>query len=235
MRSHGLATIALCEDYGLTRDKNVRAAAQKAIDFIELAQDQRNGGWRYGPGQRGDMSVVGWQLTALKTAEMAGLSVKPATLDRVKKWLQSCAHGGAAGTFSSKPDGEPTPAASAIGILANQYLGVDRSDPVITGGVQFLLKNEPDVAKHNVRYWYYATQAMHNMADNDWDTWNRKMRKILVETQAREGCASGSWDPDMPTRDVLRFQGGRVMVTSLSCLTLEVYFRSLPIYASDNP
>ena len=57
------------------------------------------------------------------------------------------------------------------------------------------------------------------MADKDWDTWNRKMRKILVASQAREGCATGSWDPDKPTRDAWGPQGGRIMQTSLSCLT----------------
>ena len=32
---------------------------------------------------------------------------------------------------------------------------------------------------HNVYYWYYATQVMHNYAGYEWDTWNRAMRKLL--------------------------------------------------------
>ena len=39
MYSHGLATVALCEDFGITHDKAVGLAAQKAIDFIEAAQN----------------------------------------------------------------------------------------------------------------------------------------------------------------------------------------------------
>ena len=124
---------------------------------------------------------------------------------------------------------------SAVGILCSQYLHAGRSDPVITGGVRYLMANQPDPSERNVYYWYYATQVLHNMADKDWDVWNRKMRKILVDSQAREGCASGSWDPDGPVRDAWGPQGGRVMVTSLSCLTLEVYYRYLPLYKLDRP
>ena len=188
MYSHGLAAIALCEDYGMSRDKTVGVAAQKAINFIQAAQNTKTGGWRYHPGEEGDTSVVGWQLMALKSAQMAGLTVNPATLDGTKKWLQSVSAGGAgkrqrwaAGQFSYQPDGGPTPPMSAVGMLCSQYLHAGRADPVVTGGVQYLMANQPDAANRNIYYWYYATQVMHNMADKDWDTWNRKMRKILVD------------------------------------------------------
>ncbi len=38
MYSQGLATIALCEDYGLTKESAVGSAAQSAIKFIERAK-----------------------------------------------------------------------------------------------------------------------------------------------------------------------------------------------------
>lgn len=242
MYSHGLCTIALCEDYGMSRDRSVGVAAQNAINFIQAAQNTRTGGWRYHPGEDGDTSVVGWQLMALKSAQMAGLSVNPATLEGTKKWLASVSAGGAgggsagtAGRFGYRPETGPSPTMSAVGILCNQYLHAGRADPVITGGVQYLMANQPDANAHNVYYWYYATQAMHNMADKDWDTWNRKMRKILVESQSREGCSSGSWDPEKPNHDAWGQYGGRIMLTSLSALTLEVYYRYLPLYKLDKP
>src|SRR5439155_26749173 len=34
MYSHGLATIALCEAYGLTQDPNLRRPAQMAVNYI---------------------------------------------------------------------------------------------------------------------------------------------------------------------------------------------------------
>jgi hypothetical protein len=60
------------------------------------------------------------------------------------------------------------------------------------------------------------------------------MRKLLIDTQEKEGCAAGSWNPDKPGKDAWGGPGGRVMITSLSALTLEVYYRYLPLYKLDN-
>src|SRR5439155_17792091 len=57
MYSHGLATIAMCEAYGLTSDPRLKVSAQLAIDYIQKAQHD-GGGWRYAPNQAGDTSVV---------------------------------------------------------------------------------------------------------------------------------------------------------------------------------
>ncbi len=243
MYSHGLATIALCECYAMSHDKNVGRAAQKAINFIQAAQNTKTGGWRYHPGDEGDTSVAGWQLMALKSAQMAGLSVNPASLDATKKWLQSVSvgagnggsSGAASGEFAYQPDGAPSPTMSAVGLLCNQYLHAGKTDPVIVGGVRYLMANPPDAAAPNVYYWYYASQVMHNMDDHDWDVWNRKMRTILVNSQSREGCAAGSWDPDKPNRDAWGAQGGRIMMTSFATLTLEVYYRNMPLYRTNRP
>ena len=57
------------------------------------------------------------------------------------------------------------------------------------------------------------------------------MRKLLITTQTKSGnCANGSWDPDNPSKDQWSPQGGRHMITALSCLTLEIYYRYLPLY-----
>ncbi len=46
MYGHGLASIALCEAYGMTRDPALQVPAQAAINFIVEAQDPNGGGWR---------------------------------------------------------------------------------------------------------------------------------------------------------------------------------------------
>ena len=46
------------------------------------------GGWRYAPRQAGDTSVTGWQLMALKSGQMAGLSVRADVLKKVEKSLR---------------------------------------------------------------------------------------------------------------------------------------------------
>jgi hypothetical protein len=235
MYTHGLATIALCEAYGMTGDRQVGGAAQSAVQFIQSAQNKETGGWRYHPGEDGDTSVVGWQIMALKSAQMAGLNVGKSNFDWAGKFLDSVAKGYHGGQFAYQPGQETTPTMTSVGLLCRQYLGAKRNDPVMSDGTEYLLSHLPDAGMHNLYYWYYATQVMHNINGPEWDAWNRKMRKILVETQNVDSrsCARGSWDPSNPAKDQWGGQGGRLMMTSLSALTLEIYYRYLPLYTME--
>jgi hypothetical protein len=233
MYSHGLATITLCEAYGLTRSRVIGKSAQAAVNFIQSAQHPSTGGWRYTPGQEGDTSVVGWQVMALKSAQIAGLQVTARSIEGAKRWLKSCAKG-KGGQFCYVPESGPTSTMTSVGLLCLQYMGMKRSDPQLVDGISVLMQNPPDKSGRNLYYWYYATQVMHNVSGPDWDNWNRRMRRVLTSTQCKEKCATGSWDPDKPTKDALSDPGGRLLVTSLSALTLEVYYRYLPLYKLDN-
>ena len=230
MYSHGLATIAMCEAYGMTNDRALRAPAQAALRFIEVGQDPETGGWWYAHLQRGgDTSVFGWQVMALKSGLMAGLAVSPASLERARGWLDGVGKGVSKGLFSYRPDAAASNTMTAVGLLCTQYLGASRGDPRIVEGTGFLMANLPAIEARNVYYWYYAAQVMHNQQGPAWDQWNRRMRRILAQSQATQGCASGSWDPDRP-KDPWGGKGGRLMMTSLSALTLEVPYRYLPLY-----
>ncbi len=128
MYSHGLATIALSEAYGLSGDHNVGAAAQAAVDYILKSQNKADGGWRYHPGMEGDTSVVGWQLMALKSAHMAGLSFSQDVFGGTSKWLDSVAHHD--GTqYCYKPGREVTAPMTAVALLCRQYLAQNARIP----------------------------------------------------------------------------------------------------------
>ena len=107
-----------------------------------------------------------------------------------------------------------------------------RDDPMLVGGTAYLMQHLPDEKSPNVYYWFYGTQVIHGMNNADWDKWNRKLRDILVRTQNQDNktCAFGSWDP---ANDAWGKRGGRMMVTSLATLTLEVYYRYLPIFKTE--
>jgi hypothetical protein len=239
MYAHALCTITLCEAYGLTGDKMLGAAAQGAVGYIQSTQHPRTGGWRYAPGQEGDTSVVGWQAMALKSAQMATLTVNPPTLLGVKHWLDLAARGQHKGLYvyvPTNPDGSvaaPNRNMTAVGMLLRQYGGLKRDDPMHIEGVSFLMRNLPNPRARDFYYWYYATQVLHNVPGPEWDSWNRQMRRILIETQVKEGCATGSWDPYRPAKDPWAESAGRLFVTSLATLTLEVYYRYLPLYKLD--
>ena len=229
MYTHGLCAIAMCEAYGMTQDSKLASHAQSAVKFIETGMNAQ-GGWRYQHGTNdSDLSVFGWELMALKSGKMAGLNVDNGVFEKAQTFLGTVKVPG--GAFCYTP-GNPSPKRSmtGIGVLASQYLGAKKDDPVIRDGVQYLMGNIPVAQEYDTYYWYYATLAMHNVPGPDWEKWNRAMRKLLIDAQTKSGCATGSWNPDP---DHWGAQGGRMMVTSLSCLTLEVYYRYSPLFKMD--
>jgi hypothetical protein len=240
MYSHALATIALCEAYGMTSDVKLRGPAQKAIQFIEYAQNPQTGGWRYQPRTDGDTSVVGWQVMALRSGQMSGLTVKSQTLELAKKWLDSCQSDGGS-KYSYVPGAGPTPTMTSAALLNRQYLGWGPRNPDLHKGCEYMLKSAPPPPEKpaanerlgQIYYYYYATQVMHHMGDKYWDSWNPRMRDFLIRTQLKkdDGHREGSWDPRGSDHGGA---GGRIYSTSLACLTLEVYYRHLPLYRRDN-
>jgi hypothetical protein len=232
MYAHGLATIAICEAFGLTNDPVLQKPAQKAINFIVKAQSD-NGGWRYVPRGGGDTSVVGWQVMALKSGQMAGLDVPTLTLEGAKKWLDSCQSPDGGGYGYTGPADGPS-AMTAVGLLCRQYLGWGPRNPGLQAGVG-KLKMLPPPRANSMYYNYYATQVMHHMGGEAWSFWNPQMRDMLVKKQDDGNTAGhkhqfGSWSP---LGDAYNGAGGRIMMSSLCVLTLEVYYRHLPLYRRD--
>ena len=87
--------------------------------------------------------------------------------------------------------------------------------------------------ERNIYYWYYATQLLHNMKGDKWERWNLKIREGLISMQVKDGtCAKGAGTRSSPSPIVWALHAGRLYLTSLSILTLEVYYRYLPIYRS---
>jgi hypothetical protein len=226
MYSHGIAAIALCEAYGLSQDPALAEPAQRSLNFIVAAQHQGTGGWRYVPGDAGDTSVVGWQVMALKSGEMAGLNVPAPSLELANKWLASAAGaGGALGTFGYQGPGGSA-AMTAEGLLCRQFLGARRGDPQMKAGAIYLLQNLPQPGRESSYYWYYATQVMYHMQGDYWAKWNEHLRDMLVSTQVKDGHQAGTWNP----QDQWEQSGGRLYATSLRLLMLQVYYRHLPLY-----
>jgi hypothetical protein len=230
MYAHGQAAIALCEAFALTGDEQLREPAQKAIEFIAVAQ-YADGGWRYTPDEPrnppgGDTSVVGWQLMAVQSARAAQLPVAPHVLELADQFLDRVQHDGGA-AYAYRPDDRPTAVMTAEALLCRVYLGWGHDTPGLSRGVRYLIDDHlPSDNNWNIYYWYYGTQLMHHYGGQPWDDWNQRMRDILVFSQETSGRHAGSWAPRGSWAD----SGGRLYMTALSVCTLEVYYRHLPLF-----
>jgi hypothetical protein len=223
MYGHALATIALCEAYGMTHDPLLKEPAQGAIKFIVWAQDPGGGGWRYAPGEPGDTTVTGWMLMALKSGQMARLEVPTPSIFLAEKFLSSVQNedGSKYGYLSR----QPRPGTTAVGLLCRMYTGWRRDNPGLIKGVANL--NAWGPSAENLYFNYYATQVMFHWAGPEWADWNRKMRDMLVATQAADGHAAGSWY----FAGLHGKAGGRLYCTAMAAMILEVYYRHMPLYS----
>lgn len=222
MYGQGLAAIALCEAYAMTGDEDLKIPAQKALNFIVWAQDKQGGGWRYDPGKPGDTTVTGWQLMALKSGQMAKLIVPSSAIGLVKRFLDGVQSDGGARYGYMTP--EPRPVTTAVGLLIRMYTGWGFNHPAMYRGVDELFRAGP--SPDDIYYNFYAAQVLHHWGGPQWDTWNRKLRDELVRTQATQGHEAGSWHFANQHGD----QAGRLYTTAMAVMTLEVYYRFLPLY-----
>ena len=211
---------------------NLKKPAQAAINFIVSAQHTA-GGWRYSPGQAGDTSVSGWQIMALKSGLMCGLDVPAATLRKAQNYLDAVVDPTEGYGYT---DPQPTKTMTAVALLCRQYLqGWGPQNLRMIKAVDTYIKpNPPRAEVKDCYYYYYATQVMHHFGGDEWKLWNNRNRELLVKTQNTDRGkldVCGSWSP---AGDQWGGTGGRLMVTSLNLLSLEVYYRYLPLYYRDN-
>lgn len=231
MYVQGLCTIALCECAAMTTDTRVKKAAEGAIEFIIKAQNPKDGGWRYNPGDAGDTSVVGWQIMALKSGYNAKVKFPTQVFKGAENYLRLAqSEGGAKYRYeAANIEAPPTETMTAVGLLCRMYLGWDHKNKKLAEGVAYLDKVKP--APGNMYYNYYATQVMHHWGGEEWTRWNEVMRDQLIRTQhpLKDGHLAGSWDIADPHGG----GGGRLYMTCLSVMTLEVYYRHLPMYSRE--
>lgn len=224
MYDHGIAAIALAEAAIMTRDPRLRNAAYRAAEFIVRAQNSNSGGWRYQPGDDGDTSVFGWQIMALHSAEMLGFSIPDDTRQRAFRWLHRVSREKT--LLAGYQNNAPTPPMTAEALFSRFLLG-DRPPPEqIRDAADLLLRNHPGKDQPNYYYWYYASLALMQVGGDPWQQWNQLARDRLVRDQRRDGPFDGSWDFHNTAWGA---RAGRVYTTAMATLTLEVYYRYLPM------
>ena len=248
MYSHGIATMALCEAVGMTGDDHLRPAAAKACGFIATTQHPSRKGWRYTPQSDADLSVSGWMLIALRSGKLAGVPIDEQALAGVRDLLDAATIPPSAGQSSlarfhyneAKPEQRPAEISlacmTALGTLMRLHTGWRPEDEQPQENGRILAAILPAYAvqgqiTRDCYLWYYASQVLVHTGGDAWDRWYAALVDVLRARQEQEGPLAGSWSPMGPIPDRWGRYGGRIYVTTLQLLTLEVPSRHLPTYS----
>jgi len=240
MQTQSLATLALVEDYAMTKDAIIKPYAQFAIDYLQKAQGP-NGGWGEVRGAYGDIFVTGWAIQALYAAQLSEeLAVDERVIKRAVKFLDSIAAGTSKSMYgvATNKDARPGTTPTAIGLLCRDCINSwGPNHPGLIDGVAGFVENRPSEKNRDPLYVYYATCVLWAKQGEEWVEWNAGaqqadgrrrggVRDLLVNLQSKaDGRTHGSWEPEGAFGE----RYGRLGTTAMSVLTLEVYYRHLPI------
>ena len=249
-----IATYALCEAYGMTKNPYCKEIAMQTLDRIVKGQSP-TGGWDYKinpQSTRDDLSFAGWALQALKAGKMAGLH--PEGLDecinKAIKCLKTRSWKG--DRFSYVAAGKQRPGLTATGTLAMQLLGY-HSESEVKKALDFMREWKPTFnpgeVGENIKsdcgspqyYCYYATQCKYQAGmrqgatkpdEQAWQKWNAEMKKLYPSSikdlpdPVKDWTGKDHKQGYFENRD--QFSSRPVMDTCLAALQLMVYYRYLP-------
>jgi len=216
MYSHGFATLALAECYGMYRNDQIAPALKKAVDLILSAQKRNpRGGWRYSPDDiTADTSVAGCQLVALYAARNAGIPVPENAFVKAHKYLSSCR--GADGGYGYQSALGDRPTLTAIGVLC-ESLAKNKTDKGYKASTNYLTKKLNHRERHYTYYFeYYMAQALFHSNEKAWREWDALNVRFLSAVQSPDGSFPG--------------RHGTTFSTSGALLSLALNYRFLPIY-----
>ena len=251
-----IATYALCEAYGMTRNPNTKIVAMQTLQRI-VSNQSPTGGWDYKMNKkstRDDVSYAGWALQALKAGKMAGMQPEgfEACIKKAVRCLKT--RNFKNGGFNYCAGGGPT-GLTATGCLAMQLLGYMNEAEVKTAldtmrpwqpsftGVKGKRLTEALPTQNPQYYCYYAAQCKYQAgmcagatAANvkSWQEWNLAMKQLYPRTMITPNETIPG--PDGKPRkigywknnDATCASGGDTMATCLCALQLMVYYRYLP-------
>lgn len=215
-----IGTLALAEAYGLTKDESLREAVQSAVFFLVDAQHAVAGGWRYQPNDEPDLSVSGWAILALKSAEFSGIHVQRKTADGIRKWLRACSFGPYGGVFDYMPTSRQySKAMAATGFFCSELMGLS---PNTRQAIEAAQTVGTEASTDDVYFLYYGTLANYQFQGPIWRDWRNRMQQSLLASQRPDGswAFSGQHGAAM----------GRPIATALAALSLQAQYRYTPLY-----
>ena len=249
-----IATYALCEAYGMTKNPNCKEVAMVTLKRIIDGQSP-TGGWDYKinpKSTRDDLSFAGWALQALKAGKMAGMH--PEGLEECIKKAVNCLkkRSWKGDHFSYCAGANQHPGLTATGCLAMQLLGFS-SEPEVRKALDYMRDWTPSFNPGEVGanfakdcpapqyYCYYATQCKYQAGmrsgatkpdETSWQKWNAEMKKLYpgaikdLPEKVKDHTGKEHKQGYYENKDT--WSTRPVMDTCLVALQLMVYYRYLP-------
>ncbi|MDC0050894.1 terpene cyclase/mutase family protein [Verrucomicrobia bacterium] len=223
MYGQAIGTLALGEAAGITQLEKFYQPLERAVAFLCRSQNPKSGGWRYLPhpsSDAGDLSVTGWVIMALRSAEMAGVRVPAKNLGPAREFLNTVSAGQHKGFYGYK-DSVPKPSMTSVGMYCQQLYGSKPDEERQIDSAKFLATRMPATAQKDYYYWYYGCLSMFLHGGKQWQEWNAKMKPIFLKKQQ----ANGTWKPEGRRAK----KEGTTITTAWATLSLTVYYRYLPM------
>ena len=240
MYSHAFATLFLAEVYGMVERDDVKRVLQRSVDLIVDSQNAE-GGWRYRPFAReSDMSISVCQVLALRSARNVGIHVPLNTIrnaqnyvyrsavrdnDRKYRFRGHSGYGDQGGSFryQNRDHTRATFPLTAAGVTT-LYAAGEYDSPIIRNALDYMDRQvdgfSRDWHEHYFFYYghYYAVQAYYITGDPKWQSYFRKIKRMLLDRQQSDG------------RWRCRVGPGDAFGTAVSTLIMQIPLQYLPIF-----
>ena len=227
---HGIATYALAEAYSLNRNARTKVspimpALRNAVPVIIEGQT-RAGGWLYGYRQSGagDLSISGWNIQALKAAELTGVRFTGLgrAMKQARAYIQSAESPDGLYLYRIRDGERGRLSLTGVGVLSARMLG--RAMPGEEKSLAAIVAHQPKSYRSSDPYaLYYHSQACFQKGGRTWEAYNRNQQRLIIDAQERDG----SW-PVASGHLGAAGADAKIYHTCLCTLMLEVYYRYLP-------
>jgi hypothetical protein len=153
-----IAMIALGQAAASTGDKPLRDVVQRAIDFYAKHHGKVRGGYRYGLGQDGDLSVTGWYAQAIESATNAGAKAPDDMKKNIETFLGYVTRTGRH-NFAYLPEQALSGGLSAVGMLTTLIVNPQLLDTFAEDWRQHLYAGSP-ANGNNTYALYYGVRVL---------------------------------------------------------------------------
>lgn len=241
MYNHGLSTFVLGQAYGMTNDRRVGDALDKALRLIVQTQGPA-GSWSYQARRAdGDLSLSVMQAKALRGATDSGFEIPRKTIEKAIESVRSKyrpKHGvmnqGEAklregpGQFTYNGGGD-TLAMAAAGVVCLQEFGqyedwrIPKSMERVTGDIaKAKLPTKPGSGEliFDSYTLYYVGQSLYQVGGQDWKDHYPNLRDRIIKGQRPDGGWVGGRVPG---------PASEIYGTAVAVFVLAIPYRYLPI------